>query len=129
MINKIFSLDSLFALLHFLLYYFVLTTLIVSNNINVIIVALFIMIYVKLLYITYNRCILSIVENGERNFIDNSVNISFRVISNDYNNFGLPIQNIEAIFINIGLLIAINKLMILYFLKYNSKFFDNLKFF
>ena len=129
MINKIFSLDSLFALLHFLLYYLVLTTLIVSNNINVIIVALFIMIYVKLLYITYNRCILSIVENGERNFIDNSVNISFRVISNDYNNFGLPIQNIEAIFINIGLLIAINKLMILYFLKYNSKFFDNLKLF
>ena len=124
--NNIFNLGMFFSFIHFLLCYGVLITLIVSNNINVLIVIFFVIIYVKLLFITYDRCILSIVENHRENIVDNIVNITFRVLTNDYYNFGLNSKKIETIFINLGLLIVINKLIILYFLKYNNIIFHKI---
>jgi hypothetical protein len=120
MINQISGLNLFFSFVHFLLCYGVLMTLIVTNNINILIIIFFIMIYVKLLFLTYKRCILTIVENSENNIIDDIVSITFRTLSNDYNNFGLSPQNMELIFINLALLIVVNKLGILYLLKYYS---------
>ena len=121
MIDKIVSLNSVFSLFHFILCYGIFITIIVSNNINILIIIFFIMIYVKLLFITYKRCILTIVENGENNIVDNVVSITFRTLSNEYNNFGLSDKNMETIIINIALLMVVNKLGILYLLKYYSR--------
>lgn len=100
-----------FSVLHFLLTYIVFSILLISNNTKVLFILLLLMSIIKILYCLFGRCVLTLYEYNEY----------FSPISQLLSNtltYKLDDKRTEEILINIGLLIALNKLLIIFFLKY-----------
>ena len=106
-----------FSFLHFILCYLVFIALLVSNNLNHLVIIFFILVYIKILYLMYGRCILTILENSETS--NNIVDLTIRILTGNYSNSNLSVKDSENIFINLGLLMVCNKIL---FLQVFSKY-------
>jgi hypothetical protein len=100
------------SFIHFLFCYLILITALVSNNIKVLTFLFFIMVYTKILYNIYNRCILTIVEDNV--YYPNVATLFIKTLTKAE----IPIHEIESILINMGILILVNKIFVLLLLSY-----------
>ena len=102
------------SLIHFILCYFTLIISLISNNIKILTFLFILMIYIKILYNTYNRCILTIIEDND--YYPNIATLFMKTLTK----VDIPIHEIENILINIAILIIANKIFVLsllYFYK------------
>jgi len=99
------------SMIHFILSYAVFTCALVSNNIKTLFILLVLMSIIKISYCLFGRCILTLYEYNEH-FAPLA-----EILSNTLS-YNLDDQKSEEILINIGLLILLNKLLVLFFLNY-----------
>lgn len=104
--------NIIFSLLHFLLYYLVLITALLSNNMKILVILLFLMIYIKLLFHAHNRCIVTILEKND--IYSEVPNLFIKTLTN----YEMPIREKEIISINLAVLILINKIIALQTIRY-----------
>jgi hypothetical protein len=112
--------NLLCSLLHFLLCYIVFIISIISNDIKVLTFLLLLMIYIKILFSMYERCILTILEENEK--YSETVTLFIKTLTN----YPIPIKEREIIIINIALLLLMNKIFALLVIR-NSNFNFNIK--
>lgn len=106
--NYLFNL-LIFAV-HFCLAYSIFTIALVSNDIRTLLILLIIMIIIKYMYYWFGRCILTLLEdNGYYPTMVECVSSTLTQTNK------LDDKTSEEIFINIGLLIILNKLLFLTF--------------
>ena len=99
---------NLFAsLIHFLFCYSILIVSLISSNLKVLTFLFFVIVYTKILYNTYNRCILTIVEDND--YYPNVATLFIKTLTKA----DIPIHEIENILINISILILANKIFVL----------------
>ena len=104
---------NLFAsLIHFLFCYSILIVSLISSNIKVLTFLFFVIVYTKILYNTYNRCILTIVEDND--YYPNIATLFIKTLTKA----DIPIHEIENILINIAILILANKIFVLSLMSY-----------
>jgi hypothetical protein len=99
------------SIIHFILTYSIFTFALISNNIKTLFILLVIMSIIKILYCLFGRCILTLYEYNEY-FAPLAKMMSNTLSPN------LEDKISEEIMINIGLLIILNKLLVLFFLNY-----------
>jgi hypothetical protein len=97
--------------IHVILTYGVFISALISNKINVLLGLLILTTLIKIAYWFFGRCILTLYENN--NFFPSMCEIISNVLTQD-----LDDKRCEEIVINIGLLIILNKLLVLIFFKY-----------
>jgi hypothetical protein len=105
-------LNLLASLIHFIFCYLILITSLVSNNIKILTFLFFIIVYTKILYNTYNRCILTILEDND--YYPNVATLFIKTLTKA----NIPIHEIENILINIAILILANKIFVLLLMSY-----------
>ena len=103
------NLKLLVSLIHFILAYIIFLTSLISNNINILVVILIILSAIKFSYYYFGRCILTLLEDNKYASIATLFSNSLTKNIND--KIG------EEIIINIGLLIILNKLLVLFLIK------------
>jgi len=99
------------SFIHFILTYGVFTAALISNSIKVQFGLLILMTIIKFSYWFFGRCVLTLYEY-------NHYFCSIAEILSNILTFNLDDKRGEEIIINIGLLIILNKLLVLLFLKY-----------
>lgn len=104
-----------FSLLHFLLCYIIFMTILLSNDVALLFMLLIIMIFIKYFYSIFGRCLLTLFEYND--YFPPTVELFSKVLSNE-----LEHKKSEEILINIGLLIILNKLLILSIYSYYKKY-------
>ena len=107
--NLIFNLFV--SLVHFILTYFVFGFALISNNIKILFCLLILMSIIKISYFIFGRCVLTLYENNK--YFSSVAELISNVLT-----INLDEKRSEEIIINIGLLIVLNKLLILLFFKY-----------
>lgn len=108
-------LNLFFSILHFLLCYIIFMTALLSNDVTLLFVLFIIMIFIKYFYSTFGRCLLTLFEYND--YFPPIVELFSKVLVN-----GLEDKKSEEIFINIGLLIILNKLLIITIYCYYKKY-------
>lgn len=103
------------SLLHFLLCYIILITSLISNDIKILTFLLILMIYIKILFNMYDRCILTVLEQNDK--YSETATLFIKSLTN----YPLPIRESEIIVINLAILLIINKIMALLIIR-NSNF-------
>ena len=104
-------LNIFFSILHFLLTYIVFSILLISNDTKILFILLLLMSVIKMLYCFFGRCVLTLYEYNEY------FSPITQLLSNTLT-YELDDKRTEEVLINIGLLIALNKLLIILFFKY-----------
>lgn len=104
-------LNLFFSFIHFILTYVVFSLLLISNDTKILFFLLLLMSIIKISYFLFGRCVLTLYEYNEY------FSPIAQLLSNTLT-FNLDDKRTEEVLINIGLLIALNKLIILFFLKY-----------
>lgn len=110
-------LNLFFSFTHFLLTYGILIIAIISNNMNILILLLFLTIYIKILYNMYGRCILTILEDNNK--YPNMARFFIRTLTNSTEN--MKDASIELLLINTGLFILISKIFFLLLISHLKK--------
>ena len=104
------NLKLLVSLIHFILAYIIFLTSLISNNINILVVILIILSAIKFSYYYFGRCILTLLEDNNK-YASIAKLFSNSLTKNINDKIG------EEIIINIGLLIILNKLLVLFLIK------------
>jgi len=97
--------------IHFTLTYLVFTISLISNNIKTLFILLVLMSIIKISYFIFGRCVLTFYE-----YNDHFSSLS-QLLSNTLTT-KLDHKRTEEVLINIGLLIILNKLLVIFLLKY-----------
>lgn len=103
------------SFLHFLITYIFFITVLLSNNIKVLFVALVLMSIIKYFYYFFGRCVLTLYEYND--YFSTLAELLSKTLTG--NNLGDKIT--EEVLINIGILMILNKLIILINYNYYSK--------
>ena len=114
------------SFLHFLITYIFFITVLLSNNIKVLFVALVLMSIIKYFYYFFGRCVLTLYEYND--YFSTLAELLSKTLTG--NNLGDKIT--EEVLINIGILMILNKLIILinynyYCKKYNINNLNDIK--
>jgi len=107
--------NLLASFLHFLITYIFFITVLLSNNIKVLFVALVLMSIIKYFYYFFGRCVLTLYEYND--YFSTLAELLSKTLTG--NNLGDKIT--EEVLINIGILMILNKLIILINYNYYSK--------
>ena len=99
--------NLLCSLLHFLLCYFIFIVSIISNDVKILTFLLIVMVYIKLLFNMYERCILTILEENER--YSETATLFIKTLTN----YPIPIKEREILLINLAILLIMNKIIVL----------------
>ena len=100
------------SLVHFFLAYIYFILALIINDIPILFILLIIIIIIKLFYIYFGRCILTIYEYNDH--FSPLVELFSKTLTTTH----LKHCVVEEILINIGLLITLNKLAVLMFYNY-----------
>lgn len=98
------------TLLHSVLMYGLLITLLFSTNLHHLILAFVILVGIRLSYYTFGRCILTLAEDNDH--YPTLVRTCFSLFTKE-----LDDKVAEEVIINIGLVCVINKILILMFVR------------
>lgn len=99
------------SLIHFILSYGVFSISLISNDIKTLFWLLIIMSIIKYSYFLFGRCILTLYEYNE--YFSSIAELFSNILTYD-----LDDKRAEEVVINVGLLIILNKLLILLICKY-----------
>ena len=100
------------SFIHFLFCYLILIVSLVSSDIKVLTFLFILIKYTKILYNTYNRCILTILEDND--YFPNVATLFIKTLTKA----DIPIHEIENILINMAILILANKIFVLTLMSY-----------
>jgi hypothetical protein len=116
----VFYINYIASLLHFVLCYALYMTMLVTNDIKYLVYCLIILVYIKILFNIYDRCILSVVEEND-NY--SSIVSLFRaaIIPTAYDK--ISYKDSELMVINLGVLLVLNKIVFLLCIPYFKKFY------
>jgi len=105
-------LNILVSFIHFLGFYSILVIILVNTQMKYLLLCFACLILVKLLYIKFNRCLLTLIE--ENTYFATVISLTAKtIISIDLND-----KYSEELVINIALLLIINKILLLIFLNH-----------
>jgi len=104
-------LNLFISFIHLILTYCVFIVALISNRVEILFVLLILMTIVKFSYWFFGRCVLTLYEYNK--YFPSMCEIISSVLTQD-----LDDKRCEEIVINLGLLIILNKLLVLVFLKY-----------
>lgn len=99
------------SFMHLILTYSVFITALISNKVDILFWLLILMTIIKFAYWFFGRCILTLYEYN--NYFPSMCEIISNILT-----CNLDDKRCEEIVINIGLLIILNKLLVLLFFKY-----------
>jgi len=110
--------NLLVSFLHFTITYTFFITILISNNIKILFVLLVMMTLIKYLYYFFGRCVLTLYEYND--YFSSMAELLSKTLTGK--NLGDKIT--EEILINIGILMILNKLIVLLFYQHYSKKID-----
>lgn len=118
--------NLLTSFFHFFITYIFFITVLVSNNIKVLFVLLVLMSIIKYFYYFFGRCVLTLYEYND--YFSSMAELLSKTLTG--NNLGDKIT--EEVLINIGILMILNKLIVLinynyYCKKYNINNLNDIK--
>jgi hypothetical protein len=99
------------SLLHFLLTYAIFIIVLISNDTKILFIMLIIMFIIKYFYYFFGRCILTLYEYN--NYFPTIAEVFSSTLTNK-----LPDKKSEEVIINIGVLMILNKLLVLLIYNY-----------
>ena len=114
------NIHLLASFIHFILAYIIFITALITNNINILVIILIILSTIKFSYYYFGRCILTLIEY-------NNHYASIATLFSNSLTKGIDNKIGEEIIINIGVLIALNKLLFLFLIEHYKSFSKLLK--
>jgi len=105
------TLNLLMSFLHFAMTYIFFITILISNDIKILLILLVIMSIIKFFYYFFGRCVVTLYEHN------NHFSTMAELFSNTLTT-NLAEKKTEEILINVGVLIILNKLLVLIFYNY-----------
>jgi flagellar biosynthesis protein FlhB len=103
--------NLLMSFLHFAMTYIFFITILISNDIKILLILLVIMSIIKFFYYFFGRCVVTLYEQN------NHFSTMAELFSNTLTT-NLAEKKTEEILINVGVLIILNKLLVLIFYNY-----------
>ena len=107
--------NLIISFLHLALTYVFFITILLSNNIKILFILLIIMSIIKYLYYFFGRCVLTLYEYNDQ--FSTMAELLSKTLTNN-----LTDKITEEILINIGMLMILNKLLILLPYNYYKKY-------
>ena len=106
---------------HFLITYVFFVTILFTNNIKILFILIVIMSIIKYLYFFFGRCVLTLYEYNK--YFSSMAELFSKTLTS--NNLGDKIT--EEVLINVGILMILNKLVLVIFYDYYFKQFNILR--